>query len=180
VAAPDLLSGVIGGLGGVLGGNPLAVSRRIRACRLPRCIRIIGLQPSGFCAPRNPGCLETAYPTIQHCIGVTASGIVGPQLIVAASTEPEALNVTGSGIVETELIVAVSTIVEPERAGPAFSRHGDLPCVSFSDLRLGEPLARSGRRPYWKASLQLARCQGRGRSVSDHRVSHPPNSGPHL
>jgi hypothetical protein len=148
-----LLSGVIGGFGGPLGRDP---SRRINDCARPGCIPIIGLLSSGFRAPRNPGCLETAYPTIQYGIGQTetprASTIVGPEPSVAASgiVEPEALNVSASTIVgselnvtlvEPELNVAVSTIVDPERAGAAFSRHGDLP--------------------------------------SDRPVPHPPNSGPH-
>jgi hypothetical protein len=117
-----LLSGVIGGFGGVLARNPLAPSCRINACARPGCIPIIGLLPSGFRAPRDPGCLETAYPTIQQGIGQT-------------------------GIVEPELNVSVSTIVDPERAGAAFSSHGDPPCICLSNLPPGQPLARSGRRP---------------------------------
>jgi hypothetical protein len=118
-----LLLGVIGGFGGVLGSNPLAASGRINACARPGCVPIIDLPLSGFRAPRIPGRLETAYPTIQHGIGQTepiaASTIVGPELSVAASIIAEPLN------------VAASTIVEPERAGPAFSRHGDLPGICF-------------------------------------------------
>jgi hypothetical protein len=131
----------------VLDSKSFAVRRRINACARPGCIPLIG----GFCAPRNPCCLETAYPTIQHAIGqtrapTTAGTIVGSELSVAAS-----------GIAEPELNAAVSTIVEREPAGAAFSRHGDLPGVCLSDLRPRMPLARPVGRPYRKASLQFAR-----------------------
>jgi hypothetical protein len=125
-----LLLGVIGGFGGVLGSNPLAASGRINACARPGSVPIIDLPLSSFRAPHIPGCLETAYPTIQHSIGQTerpiaASTIVGPELSAAASgiVEPEALNVAASTIVgpelnvtlvEPELNVAASTIVEPD------------------------------------------------------------------
>jgi hypothetical protein len=127
-----LPSGVIGGFGGVLESTPLTVSRRINACARPGCIPIIALLPSAFRAPRNPGCLETAYPTIQHVIGQTESTIAASTIV-----EP-ALNVAVSTIVEPKLNVAASTVFEPERPA-AFSRHGDLPA-----LVQGDP-ANSGR-----------------------------------